>query len=238
VRQTIATAALVIALVAVGAVAWGLTLRPPLVVDPAPLAALPHRLDSWVAEDVPLESAVESMLRADFNIQRLYRHPLGDRIWLYIGYYGTERGGRPEHTPAVCYTAQGWRILERRTLDVAGVPGLRVNEFVVEQGGQRQLVHFWYRSYRSTGLLGGLDQTLDRLFGRLLEGRADGALVRISTTIPGSDVTEERTQLLHFAAALDPQLAAYWPKEVVRGSEPAKTARAGSGTGGLVGSDR
>ena len=60
-------------------------------------------------------------------------------------------------------------------------------------------------------MLGGLDQNLDRLLGRLLEGRADGAFVRIST--PLDDEVLARGRLLSFAARLDPLFAERWPVE-------------------------
>ncbi len=60
--------------------------------------------------EIPLAENVESMLRADFNVQRAFLHPLGDVVWLYIGYYGTDRGGTPEHTPPQCYRAHGWSL--------------------------------------------------------------------------------------------------------------------------------
>lgn len=153
------------------------------------------------------------MLRADYNVQRFYRHPLGDHAWLYVGYYGTDRGGRPEHTPAACYRAHGWRIEATRRLAVPGAPDLRVNEYRVEKDGHRQMVHFWFRSYRRTGMLGALDQAIDRLVGRLLAGRADGALVRLSAGLDGLDEVETRSRLLQLAAALDPVLQAHWPSE-------------------------
>jgi EpsI family protein len=220
-RQDGITALLLVAFVAVGIGAWALALRPPLQVDAEGLAEIPLDLDGWTGRDVALETAVESMLRADFNIQRLYVDRYGDHVWLYVGYYGTDRGGRPEHTPAVCYEAQGWRIGARRRLDVAGAEGLRVNEYRVEQGGERQLVHFWFRSFRSTGLLGVLDQTIDRVVGRLRTGRADGALVRISTGLGAADEVDARSRLLRFAAEFDLQLAHHWPIET-----PARHTRA------------
>jgi len=195
-------------------------------VDPSELASLPLRLGEWKAVDMPLDQAVESMLRADFNIQRTYEHPLGDVVWLYIGYYGTERGGQPEHTPAVCYRAHGWEIREQRTLSVG--PGLRVNEYLVVLGGEQHLVHFWFRSYRSTGLLGGIDQTVDRLAGRLLAGRADGSLVRISTPVDDDDLAPARSRLLRFAEQLDRQLAEHWPTEAPEVAEPSSRLRAQS----------
>jgi EpsI family protein len=211
--ERLGTLLLCVLLVGVGAFAWWLQLRPALGVDASALAALPAQIGDFSSRDVPLEAAEEAELRADLNLQRLYLDPNGDAVWLYIGYYGTARGGRPEHTPRGCYTGAGWGIASTRVLDADPATGLRVNEYVVERDGEHQLVLFWYRSHRKTGLLGGLDQNLDRLLGRLSQGRADGALIRLSTAIEAGDEAAARSRLLALAARLDPLLAARWPEE-------------------------
>lgn len=205
---------LVIVLLAVGGVAWSFQLRAPLEVDAAALDALPRTIGPWRAIDIPLESQVEAVLRADHNVQRVYAHPIGTRIGLYVGYYGTERGGRPEHTPWVCYPNAGWSIDAHRTLEVDPAIGLSVNELEVEKDGSRALVHFWYRSFRSTGLLGGTDQVLDRFVGRLRHARSDGALVRLSTPLEADDDwLAARSRLTSFVGPLDALLAEHWPDE-------------------------
>lgn len=212
-RDTATTLLLAAGMLAAGALAWSLALRPPLRVDLSPLETLPRATGPWLADaEVPLESTVESMLRADFNLQRRYRHRMGDVVWVYFGYYGTVRGGRPEHTPGACFRAHGWTI-EDHTHVVAG-PRLEVNEMVVSLGGEQQLVHYWYRSFRSTGLRGGLGQTFDRLAGRLLHDRADGSLVRVSTGIEQGDRIAARGRLLAFVADFDAQLESHWPREL------------------------
>jgi len=210
-RETLTTTLLAAAMLAVGAVTWTFALRPPLHVDARALDALPMRLGPWQAEDVPLESTVESMLQADHNLQRRYEHALGDVVWVYVGYYGTRRGGRPEHTPRACFRAHGWAIEDQTT--VAAGSGLATTELLVSREGERDLVHYWFRSFQRTGLRGGLDLMLDHLRGRVLHRRADGALVRISTPIEGEDRVVARSRLLQFAELFDETLAAHWPRE-------------------------
>jgi len=204
---------LVAAMLAVGGLAWSFQLRPPLRVAADSLGDLPRQIDSWQAIDVPLDSTVEAILRADYNVQRVYRHPIGVQVALYVGYYGTERGGRPEHTPWVCYPNAGWEILASRTVTVDPGRGLRANELEVDSGAGQRLVHFWYRSYRSTGLLGPLDQVRDRLLGRLRHDRSDGALVRLSTPLSRGELVAARSRLVDFGARLDRLLDQHWPEE-------------------------
>lgn len=210
--SNLATGILIVILLAIGGFAWSLQLQPALAIDASALATLPMRIGVYDGEEVPLESTVESALRADFNLQRSY-YGAGSLVWLYVGYYGTARGGRPEHTPRGCYTGAGWGIESARTLRVDPDGDLRVNEYLVEQNGERRLVHFWFRSSRRTGMLGGWDQNVDRFLGRLTDGRADGALIRISTPLFGDDEIGARGRLLGFASMLDPLLAERWPTE-------------------------
>ena len=131
-----------------GIAAWWLEQRPGLAGDAATLRQLPPELAGWQAVDIPMEQDVADMLRADENVQRAYIHPQGYVVFVYVGYYGTARGGTPEHTPEMCYPAQGWSIVERDSVssEIGGEGGFAAREFVVEKDGQRHLVHFWYRT--------------------------------------------------------------------------------------------
>ncbi|HME71995.1 MAG TPA: EpsI family protein [Myxococcota bacterium] len=211
--RRVANVVLGLALLLVGGFAWSLQLRPRLEIHAQALIGLPPDLKDWHSRDIPLEETVETILHADANVQREYVRPLGDSVWLFVGYYGTNRGGRPEHTPGVCYPANGWRIERRRTVTIDPARGLRATEYVVEKNGRLDLVQFWYRSYRRTGMLGDLDLSLDHLLGQVHTGRADGALVRVSTPFRKDDEAAARGRLMAFAAALDLQLAAHWPTE-------------------------
>ncbi len=215
----IATGALLIAMMGVAAISWWLVLQPDLEVEARQLAALPLELDEWRGRALPLESGVERILRADLNLQREYETPYTNEIvWLYVGYYGTRRGGRPEHTPGECYPSAGWEIEQSRRWTVDPERGLRTNEYVVAKDGARQLVHFWYRSARQDGLLGVWSLSLDHLRGRLSTGRADGALVRLSTPLDGDGIDAARGRLLALRGPLDAELAARWPTERSRAS--------------------
>jgi EpsI family protein len=224
VSERASTLAAVAILLLAGLAAWVAQSRPALVPSPQTLAELPFELGSYRGVDSPVGQNVEDMLRADFNVQREYLHPLGQVVWVYVGYYGTERGGTPEHTPQACYAAHGWQILEEETVSIDAARGLRGVEYLVESRGQRQLVLFWYRSYRATGLGSTLALQLDHVVGKLREGRGDGALVRLSTPLLGVDRDAARGMLVAFARELEPELAETWPSERPIG-EPTSAAR-------------
>lgn len=204
-------AALFVAILLVaGGIAWWLMLRPVDEPDPSRFDALPSSLEGWRAVDVEMDQAVSEMLNADRNVQRAYVHPQGYVIFVYVGYYGTERGGTPEHTPDVCYPAQGWQILERRDLRLGGRDGFSVREFLVEREGQQRLVHFWYRTSHATGITSVFGLRLQHFWGRLIRNRGDGALVRLSTRVTDGDRDAARTRLRGLDLALETALEAVW----------------------------
>lgn len=208
------TLGLALVVVAAGAVSWNVYLSTPLAVNAETLAEIPIEITNWHGENIAVKSDVAEMLDADFNIQRIYQHPIGGFLWLYVGYYGTQRGGRPEHTPWVCYPSNGWKIVRQSVVEIGGAEELRANEIVVERDGETRLVHFWYQSYRKGGMLGEFDQALERLRNRVIDGRADGSLVRISTPFEGTESeSSARIRLMQFAQEIAPLLREHWPEE-------------------------
>lgn len=204
--------ALVAMLVVAGAVSWWLLLRPPPETDPTRLDALPARFEGWQAFDIAIDESVAEMLAADHHVQRAYRHDQGYVVFVYVGYYGTRRGGTPEHTPDVCYPAQGWAILESHERRVGGRDGFDLREFLVEQEGERRLVHFWYRTDHASGLTSTTDLRLHHFWSRLTRNRGDGALVRLSTIIRGEEVDAARARLLGLEVAVEDALDRVWPE--------------------------
>lgn len=199
-----------------GGAGWWLHLRPNLESDPTTVEAIPIEMQDWSGRDIPLSAGVEIMLRADSQLQRMYENPDGEIVWVYVGYYGTKRGGRPEHTPWVCYPSAGWEI-ERKSELALSIPlepeeDARINEILVERDGERRLVHFWYATHRSTAIASEFGLTLDHVAGRVsADGRADGALVRISTPVGGRGLESARKRLEAFAIPLVPEIERHWP---------------------------
>lgn len=192
-------------LLAVGAVSWWLMLRPFVEYDPTRFDRLPSEINGWRAIDLEMDEAVSEMLAADHNVQRAYFHDQGYAVFVYIGYYGTARGGTPEHTPDVCYPAQGWEVVEAGAQSIGGAKGLAVQELLVEKAGERRLVHFWYRTSHSTGIASVLGLRMQHFWGRIARNRGDGALIRLSTRVDG-DVSGARSRLLGMVVAVEAEL--------------------------------
>lgn len=213
----VAHAFLVGLLVVSGSIGWWLYLRPAAELDATRLVGMPMQIGEWGGRDIPISEGVEAILRADAHVQREYRDREGEIVWVYVGYYGTQRGGRPEHTPWACYPSAGWSI--ERVEEVHDSPSestegnLVSNELLVEKDGERRLVRFWYSTHRSRSIATETSLTLDHLAGRFSStGRADGALVRISTPIGPRGLSRARDRLIRFAGPLTDEVRIYWPR--------------------------
>ena len=207
---------LVAALLVTAALGVWLGSRPQHDSDATSLSSLPSRVDAWTAVDIEMDTAVVDMLRADFNVQRAYRHPVGNLVFVYLGYYGTARGGTPEHVPDVCYPAQGWDIVRDETREIGRGGALSLREFVVRRDGEERLVHFWYRTRSVTGITSIPWLRLHHFWSRVRENRADAALVRISTPILSGDVEAARAVLRSLESTIDVEIAAHWPESTDR----------------------
>ncbi len=201
-------------LVASGTAAWAIRSQGTFRIVENRLGDLPRTIQGYRGLDERWDESVYAVLANDYNLLRHYVNPDSRVIWLYIGYYGTAKGGRPTHVPQACYTGQGFSI-EDWTLvsSPGGRPGERINQMVVKRGQERQLVLFWFHSDGDRVQGTGVDQTLLRLRSRLLGQRDDGSLVRLSMSIlPGQD-KQALEELSAFAQEVLRLLPRYWPVE-------------------------
>jgi EpsI family protein len=180
------------------------------------LNTLPMEMGGWKGESRTFDDKVYQALNADENLLRLYSRGPGEDIWLYIGYYGTQKGGRTGHLPMHCYPGSGWEIIsqKRETLaDGAGRPQ-SVNQLLVRKGPVGRLAYWWIHADKDKVLDTGLKMNLNRLKRRLTQNRDDGAFVRVSATVDNADPAKTEAALEDFSTKLLAVLPDYWPIEI------------------------
>ena len=178
----------------------------------APLDSFPKALGQWAGEDLPLDPRVDNALKADARLLRQYLAPRHDPVWLFIAYYKSQRLGETVHSPRSCLPGAGWEPVSGRRETVLVAPGrpIVLNRFLVQKGIDRQLVFYWYQShgravaseYRAKAYL---------VADAIHLNRTDGALVRISVPLLGSEVDGEKTAQ-EFIHEMYPLLAHYIPE--------------------------
>ena len=154
-----------------------------------PLSTLPLQLEDWQGVDLLIEPRIVQALGVSDYLNRVYRAPDSHLVFLYVGYYKSQRPGVSIHSPKNCLPGAGWEPVSAGYRALTGPGGRRVlvNQYVVENGLRRQFVLYWYQSHGrvvASEYRGKMYMVLDAL--RL--NRTDAALVRVSTgTLNGNE---------------------------------------------------
>lgn len=179
-----------------------------------PFAAFPETVGGWHEQQEGfLASDVLGILKVDDYLMRRYADGADRSLWLYVGYWATQRKGAQIHSPKNCLPGGGWEPLEasRLTIDRAGGKGsITVNRYLIQKDRNMQVVLYWYQSQGQT-IPGEVQAKIAMVRSAIVRNRTDGALVRVSS--PVSDGVAETTErLVAYVQALYPILADYLPE--------------------------
>jgi len=205
---------LFILLLALGATAWQGQRGKPEVLQTR-LETLPKELAGYQGSEGRFPDSVYRELNADLHVYRHYLGPAG-QVDLYIGYYGTAKGGRTGHNPYACLPGAGWAIVERGEMEVPTsyrTDGVILNYVVARKDGVNNVLLHWYQTAGTKVLASGLQQNTQRFVGRILHNRNDGAYVQVSAFATDDEVSSTRSRLKDFAGEVLDLLPVYWPVE-------------------------
>ena len=180
------------------------------------LENLPMQISQYVGKEDFFSQEVYDVLQADRHVYRHYQSPQGDQVDLYIGYYGTAKGGRTGHNPFACLPGAGWGIVEKGTvlLKPSYYPeGVRVNYVVSRKGETFNVMLHWYQSAHTRILTTGFQQNLQRFWGKAMHNRNDGAYVQVSSLGNAQQVEHIRENLQFFSLNVLRLLPEFWPQE-------------------------
>lgn len=179
-----------------------------------PLKDLPASIGDWRAREFsPFDDKTLEILKLSDYANVRYADPGGRSLWLYIGYWGSQRKGAQIHSPKNCLPGSGWEPVESSTLTIplaSPAPPITVNKYLLQKGGSRELVLYWYQS-RNTVTAGEIPARIQMVKNSLFSNRSDGAIVRVTSSVAGS--VEATTQVLtEYIRQLSPVLQQYLPQ--------------------------
>lgn len=191
--------------------------RPEVIVIAKGFDKFPVSFNEYSGKDIKMGDNVVKELDTDVYVFRSYiSHD--NMIMLYIGYYGTRKGGRTGHNPNACYPSTGHAILdeEKVTLQVNSLEGKNraviVTRLIITKNGEKQIVYHWYQSLGNKILASGMQQNFYRFKTRLLYNRNDGAFIRVSAIVKDTiDLTDD--DLKNFISSMMPLIEQCWPVE-------------------------
>jgi EpsI family protein len=179
-----------------------------------PFDTFPATLGSWKGqEETILEPDTLNLLKMSDYLMRRYVDPAGRSIWLYVGYWQSQRKGADIHSPKNCLPGGGWEPLEasRLTIPVPGAPEpITVNRYLIQKDKQMQIVIYWFQA-QGTVVAGELGAKIEMVRSAILKNRTDGALVRLSAPVQGG-VEQTTDRLIQYVQLLYPVLHEYLPE--------------------------
>jgi exosortase D (VPLPA-CTERM-specific) len=168
----------------------------------------PMALGPWQGQPTQIEPAMVEATKSDAQLSADYKHAGHDLVNLWITYYETQKkAGGFVHSPKGCFTANGWKIMESREIQIG--PGLPVNCMLVDQMGTQMLVFYWFMQ-RGRWLASEYANKLSMGYDGLMHRRTDGALIRLITPA-GAGIESARQRLSAFADFLIPVLPQFIP---------------------------
>ena len=176
------------------------------VVPRAPLRELPYALGGWTGQEQPLDSRIVQAVGVSDYANRLFFNRLDPPVQLYVGYYASQRTGDIIHSPKNCLPGAGWDPVQSGYTTIAVPDGRKivVNEYVIQQGLDKELVFYWYQG-RGRVIASEYAGKFWMVADAISRNRTDGALVRLVTPMDDTE-GKARARLESFTQLVFPRL--------------------------------
>jgi EpsI family protein len=161
------------------------------------LDSIPVVKDGWVAREIRMNPDIERLLDVDRYVYREYMDDSGFSVWLFIGYFSSQRFGSGVHSPRHCLPGSGWEIVSRVNAPLPGDSALRVNKMDIMRGDSRQVMYYWFLT-RAGHLNNEYSLKFDLVRSAVLRRPTDAAFIRISVPVDGYDKTDGERRVGEF----------------------------------------
>jgi len=207
--------ALTVLLLLQGGIYYAVALRDENVPAMPPLQDFPSTVGPWhLYKDIPIESEVQDILKADDTLNRIYLAPdNATPAYFFIAFFKTQRTGQAPHSPKNCLPGAGWEPIESEPVHIQ-VPGraepILSNRYVVAKGEDKSVVLYWYQSHNRI-IAGEFQAKFWLIADSIKYRRSDSALVKVMVPVRGNDVQEATKTAVDFVQASFPSLEKQLP---------------------------
>ncbi len=178
--------------------------------------------DRWQGKELGMDPKVLEVLKLNDYMMRVYipqelikggENPRGlAPVYLYVGYYQSQRTGATYHSPKNCLPGAGWQFVDSEQIPVMLARGDApiINKVVIQKGLDKQVILYWYQDrgriiaseYWAKGFL---------VWDSMTKKRTDGSLVRISVPVVGKSEEQAFAEGFEFLRDVFPLLGQYLP---------------------------
>jgi len=155
------------------------------------LKTIPMSKEGWIAREISVSSAEQQMLDVKQYILREYSDNSGFKVWLFVGYFTSQKYGTGMHSPRNCLPGEGWEIVNRAYVPLPGNSDLIVNRMDIGRGESRQTMYYWFVT-RAGHLNNEFSLKGDLVKNAILGRPTDAAFIRIN--FPAADFDPETTE--------------------------------------------
>jgi len=112
----------------------------------------------------------------------------------YVGYYASQREGATYHSPLNCLPGAGWVMSDpdRVTISPKGRPAFVANKYIIQNGDHKEVLLYWYQG-RGRAVASEYWGKIYTVVDSVRLRRSDGAMVRVTVPIRGSEADAERS---------------------------------------------
>lgn len=154
------------------------------------LKDFPKQVGPWkqIGGDEQFDNQTLAVLRASDYLLRNYRGADGRVMNFYVGYYASQRDGATYHSPLNCLPGSGWVMNEpgKITITPKGRPSFVANRYLIQNGDHKELLIYWYQG-RGRAVASEYWGKIYTVVDSVRMRRSDGAMVRITTPVNGSE---------------------------------------------------
>ena len=174
----------------------------------------PTAVGDWQGRQATsLEVEILNILKVNDYLMRRYVDREGRSLWLYIGYWATQRKGAQIHSPRNCLPGGGWEPVEASFITIPlplPYAPITVNRYLIQKERDLQVVLYWYQSQGKV-VAAELTAKIAMVRNAIARNRTDGALVRVSAPVKDG-VAATTESLVVYVQALYPKLVEYLPE--------------------------
>ena len=169
--------------------------REAVVVPREDFALFPRNLGDWRGgEPKVLDPYIEATLAANDYVSIPYKDPeTGLPVTVFSAFYQDQSKGGI-HSPEVCLPGGGWEMERIEKVNMKPVVGWHedfwINRAVIQKGQARTLVYYWF-DQSGRKIAGDYSAKAMLLWSGIMDGRTDGALVRLTTPVLPKETPEQ-----------------------------------------------
>ena len=174
------------------------------------LKDFPKTIGAWeqTGGDEKFNQETLDVLRASDYLLRNYRGTEGRVINFYVGYYASQREGATYHSPLNCLPGSGWVMSEPEKITVTpkGRTPFIANKYLIQNGDHKELLVYWYQG-RGRAIASEYWGKIYTVVDSVRLRRSDGAMVRITTPVQGSEAAalQAATELAATSSTMLPE---------------------------------